>query len=117
MKQQQAKKPMVERLSDLISEYQRYFAAWEDVATKCDAQVAMRTANELAGFIEKFDDFHRNLVNQANQLAKPLVGTTNDFKKLPINPASRRAIKAAKQAKSMSADAERLLGVFVAQAN
>lgn len=117
MKQQQAKKPMVERLSDLVSEYQRYFAAWEDVATKCDAQVAMRTANELLVIIRKFDDFHRNLVNQANQLAKPLVGTTNDFKKLPVNPASRRALKAAKQAEIVAKDAERLLGVFLARTN
>ena len=119
MKKNKSKKSLADRLADTISEYQRYFAAWEDVAVKCDAVVAMRTANALNEFVDKFDTLYHELTNQANQLAAStvLVGKTNDFRKLPVNPASRKALKAAKQARSMSADAERLLGVFVAQAN
>ena len=117
MKKNKSKKSLIDRLSDTISEYQRYFAAWEDVAVKCDAQVAMRTSNALAEYIDKFDALYHELTNQANQLAKVSVGNANDLRKLSVSPASRRAAKAAKQASSMSKDAERLLGVFVAQAN
>lgn len=111
------KKSLADRLADLTSEYQRYFAAWEDMATKCDAQVAMRTGNALAEYIDKFDALYHELTNQANQLAKVSVGNANDLRKLSVSPAARRAAKAAKQASHMSKDAERLLGVFVAQAN
>lgn len=119
MKKNKSKKSLADRLADLVSEYQRYFAAWEDTARLCDAQVAMATANALNEYVDKFDTLYHELINQANQLAAStvIVGKTNDFRKLPVNPASRRAIKAAKQASSMSKDAERLLGVFVAQAN
>lgn len=119
MKKNKSKKSLIDRLSDTISEYQRYFAAWEDTAVKCDAHVAMRTANAINEYVEQFDALYHQLTNQANQLGKSaqMAGTTNDFRKLPVNPASRKALKAAKQARSMSKDAERLLGVFVAQAN
>jgi len=113
-----SKKPLQERLADRISEYRKYFADWEHTIALCDAGVAMATANALNGIIEEFEDFAKNLDNQANQLAKgvKVVGKTNDFKKLPIAPAARRAMKAAKQARLEAAHAESLLTKYVAHA-